>query len=238
MRFRDELYGLNVRFDAHHCALSPEEKETMEGDLDSLGKLVETFPSPVLHVEVNRHPRRGDFHVKTALRLSGRTLFTGERDPVLHPAYDRCVRRLINKVKAYKERLRKKPGRERMQHGAMRELWPAQQPDLAELREAVEAGDYPRFRAAMEGYEDALEHRVGRWIQRYPQLEARLGKDIVIGDIVDEILLGAFEGFLDRPADRLGNWLEGLIDPAVRALLDHLGLARTSIEHQRQQVVG
>lgn len=219
MMYRDEAQGLRVHFGAQHHELSAAETEKMQDDLQSLARIVDDFPVAHLHVDIVRHPRRHDFHVKTSLRLPKCVLFTGERHAKLHPAYERCVRKLVNKVKGYKEKLRQKPERERAQHGAIRELWPDREPDLAALEAAARDGDYLAFRQAMRPYDDSLDHHLGRWVKRYPQIEARLGQDLVIADLVEEVYLNAFEGLAGRPAGRMGNWLESLIDPSLRALL-------------------
>jgi hypothetical protein len=68
-------------------------------------------------------------------------------------------------------------------------------------------------------YDEALQKRVGRWIERYPRAEARLGDNLLISEIVEEVFLNAFDQFNDRPeALRLGQWLENLIDPSLRTL--------------------
>lgn len=218
MPFRDEAYDLRVLFQARHYELSEEEKLKMAEDAKTLRRLVLSFPVADLHVEVLRHPRAQDFHVKTSLRLPGRTLFTGDRDVKLHPAYERCLRKLVNKVRAYKESMGGKPERERLAQGVRPTVFPLVKPDEARIRRAVEAGDFAAFRKAMAPYDDALEHRVGRLIRRFPDLESRLGREIRLSEVVEEVYLNAFEEFESRPADRLGNWLRRLIVPSIRAL--------------------
>ncbi|MBI4605337.1 MAG: hypothetical protein HY721_25515 [Planctomycetes bacterium] len=153
------------------------------------------------------------------MKLPGRDIFTGDRHPALHPAYERCVRKLVGKVKAYKEKLRRKPERERAQQGEVREVRPAREPDVPLLERAAHEGDYAAFREGLSDYDDSLRRRVDRWTRRYPELEGLLGGDVLLSEVLEEVYLNAFEGFLRRPADRLGNWLESLIDPSVRRLL-------------------
>jgi hypothetical protein len=75
------------------------------------------------------------------------------------------------------------------------------------------------------GYEEPLRKRVGRWVERYPGVAARIGKDLTIADLVEEVFLDSFELFNRRPRDlRFGAWLESLIDPAVKEVAsDHNG---------------
>src|SRR5687767_6816279 len=133
MPFRDEAYDLRVLFQARHYELSDGEKRKMEEDAKTLRRLVFAFPVADLHVEVVRHPRTGDFHLKTTLRLPGRTIFTGDRDVELHPAYERCLRKLVNKVKAYQESMDGKPARERLVQGVRSTVFPVVEPDGARI---------------------------------------------------------------------------------------------------------
>jgi hypothetical protein len=87
---------------------------------------------------------------------------------------------------------------------------------------AVAAGDYRSFRIALVGYEDWLRRRAGRLVQRIPEAQARLGRRLRLGDIVEDVYLTAFEQWPRRSADvPLSDWLERLIEPSIRALLRH-----------------
>ena len=97
--------GFKTKIVTHNCLISDAEEEKMQEDLHTLRRVVEKFPVADLHVRINRHDKSDDFHVKTSLHLPGRTLFTGDRDAKIHPAYERCVRKLVKKVTAYKDRM-------------------------------------------------------------------------------------------------------------------------------------
>ncbi len=91
---------------------------------------------------------------------------------------------------------------------------------VEEIQAAIDDDDYLRFRKALMPFEEPMRKRIGRWLQRYPQIEAQLGGDFKIADIVEEVFLNAFEQFPKRVADvPPGNWLESLIDPSVQAIL-------------------
>ena len=67
-----------------------------------------------------------------------------------------------------------------------------------------------------------MRKRVGRLVQRIPEAQARVGRELLLGDVVEEVYLNAFERFTRRPTDvRLSEWLEGLIEPSIRALMQH-----------------
>src|SRR5439155_10527791 len=157
------------------------------------------------------------------LKLPGRTLFTGEQDGYLDAAFGRGVRKLVRKVEAYggqsDPRAAEAAGR---RIALSRDVVAPADPASGPLAEAVGNGDYRTFRTALAGYEEWLRKRVGRWVQRYPEAEARVGTELLLGDLVEEVYLNAFEGFARRPTDvRLSDWLEGLIDPSLKALLRH-----------------
>ena len=81
--------------------------------------------------------------------------------------------------------------------------------------------------------------RIGRWIQRYPEVEGQIGVRFEIADVVEEVFLMAFDQYDRRPKDvRFGDWLEQLIDPSVKLLRDHteeelenIQFVRSSREH-------
>ncbi len=98
-----------------------------------------------------------------------------------------------------------------------REIALPEDADAGPIGRAVQAGDYRAFRIAMAAYEEWLRKRVGRWVQRFPDAEERIGRDIFIGDLIEEVYLRAFEEYA-APADgaALSDWLDKLIDPALQ----------------------
>lgn len=220
MTFSDQSYNLRIELDSQGCELSPSELEEIEEDLDTLGQMVEDFPVSDLHITVVYHKRSDDYHVKTSLALSGRKLFTGERHAKFHPAFERCVRKLTKKVRAYKHEMRVGAEAAKQAAGTEQELEPAGMIDLGGLREAVEANDYPAFRRQIDTFEPSLIERVGRWLERYPQLRSQLDPEITVSDIIEEVFLNAFDRFAERSHEvPPGPWLESLIDPSIQALL-------------------
>lgn len=239
MPFSDESYNLRIELDTKGCDLSPAEIEKMEDGLHTLRELVEDFPVSSLYVTVVHHARSGDYHVKTALALSGRTLFTGERDVKVQPAFESCVKKLMKKVRAYKRRMRVGPEAEKQAEGTHHNVDVTAEFDLQRLIEAVEADDYDSFRHQMDVFESSLTERVGRWVERYPEILARLGDSVTVSDIVEDVFLNAFDQFEERPHNvPPGKWLENLIDPSVQALINspeeefaRISYSRAVMEH-------
>jgi ribosome-associated translation inhibitor RaiA len=229
MPFRDELYDMQIETDAGNVTISPGEQEKMDRDLDTLRKMIAHFPSPQLKLEIsNQTP--SILRLGASLRLAGRTLFTAGEAGTLHAAWDSAIRRLIDKVRTYKDQLGRIPERQKEAEGTLHEIVPTMAPDAAALERAVRQLDYGAFRAAMSVYEDALEKRVGRWIERYPEAEAQLGEQLLISEIAEEVILNAFDQYAQRPESlRLGQWLENLIDPSIQTLLRDGGAEKENL---------
>jgi hypothetical protein len=170
-----------------------------------------------------------------ALVLSGRTLFASDSDATMHPAYERCVRRLVHAVEAYKDQLGNWPETSKQEKGTRQEVLPtALPPEAAEIDRLVGDGNYRAFRRALLVYEEPVRKRVGRWVQRYPEVEAEIDRRLTIDDIVEEVFLTAFEQYDRRPEDvPPGDWLEGLIDPALKQIVRHFDEELENIEFAR-----
>lgn len=214
-------HDLRIEINQQGYRVSPREWKKMEGDLATLRKLIETFPKAELKVEISQQSA-GTVRAATSLRLAGRTLFASDEHRWLHPAWEKCVRRLVSKVRAYKERLSNKPLYAKQAEGTVQTLGPARDPRADAVLRAVEELDYVAFRQVLDGYEEPIERRVGRWVQRYAEAELLLASgEFTIRDLVEEVFLNAFERFGQRPAVPLSQWLEDLIDNAIQAILAH-----------------
>ena len=94
--------------------------------------------------------------------------------------------------------------------------------------------------------ETTVRKRIGRWLERYPDVARRIDRDLKVADLVEAVFLAAFEGHERRPMDlRYGDWLESLIDPAVKRLgkdgdreLENINLLRTAVEAEGGPKVG
>ena len=73
------------------------------------------------------------------------------------------------------------------------EVEPNRRMDGKQAAAAVESDNYTEFRKAMFPIEESLRDRVGRWVQRYPQIQAKIGKRFTIADIVEETFMLAFD---------------------------------------------
>jgi ribosome-associated translation inhibitor RaiA len=238
MPYSDESYNLRIELDTKGCELNAGEIEKMEEDLHTLRNVVASFPVSNLYVTVVHHAKSNDYHVKTSLALSGRTLFTGDRDREAHPAFERCVRKLTKKVRAYKRQMQGDIELAKRAEGTHQDVDATGEIHIMALVEAVTDDDYGAFRRCVDVFDESLSGRVGRWIQRYPEIEAQLGETLTVSDIVEDVYLTAFELFEQRPHDTPpGKWLESLIDPSVQALLQspeeefaRISFARSQIE--------
>jgi ribosome-associated translation inhibitor RaiA len=224
-------------FDVHQYTLADAERRMLEGDLDGLTRQVQNFPVADLHVMIEGNARSNDVSVKLTLILPGQTLVTNDHDRALTAAFERALGALSHSVEAYKAKLDGQTERQKAEKGTQHPIRPTTDIDQSAVDEAVAAGDYARFRMVLLPFEDAVQARAGRWVQRFPEYEARIGKDVKLSDVTEEIFLTAFDQYGARPEGvPLGDWLERVIDPAVKALMtrtaeemENINLARTAL---------
>jgi len=223
MHYSDDRYHLHVQLESKHCQVPADELTRMQQSLQPLGEAVQDFPTSDLRITIIHHARSALYHVEAKLKLPGQTLFTGEQDAYLDSAFQRCVQKLVRKVETYKDRPDRKAIETAARRAALRrEVVVPTDADTGVLGKAVQTGDYRRFRTALAGYEEWLRNRVGRWVQRYPEAQARVGHGLALGDLVEEVYLNAFDRYALRPAGvPLHDWLDGLIDPSLKVLLRH-----------------
>jgi ribosome-associated translation inhibitor RaiA len=224
-------------FDVHQYDLSAEDRRKLEDDLDGLTRQVQNFPVADLHVMIEGNARSNDVSVKLTLILPGNTLVANDHDPVLSAAFERCLSALTDAVQGYKAKLGGHDERNKAEKGTVHSIRPTTDIDASALDAAVAAGDYARFRMILLPFEDAVQARAGRWVQRFPEYEARIGKDVKMSDVTEEIFLTAFDQYEARPEGlNLGEWLENLMGPSVKALMtqtteemENINLARTAL---------
>jgi ribosome-associated translation inhibitor RaiA len=238
MKFPDHGIRFPIELDTKHCSPTPAELEKMRANLEPLLRAVEHFPVASLHAVLEQFQRTAKWRVKLSLALSGKTLVCTEDNPHLHAAFERCVDNLLREVSAYKARMENETEFQKEEKGTHHPLRPDVDPDPQAVEAAVHSADYTAFRLAIFGYEEPVRKRIGRWVERYPEFEARIGKGLEIEDLVEEVFLDAFEGYAGRPKElRLGEWLERLIDPATKEImlgkngeLENARFARTARE--------
>lgn len=222
MQFSLDDYRLLVTIDTKECDLPDESRTRMQPMLDRLGQSVQEFPASELWLTIVYHPRSNVFHAQSKLKLPGETIITGNRNGSVDVAISHCLEQVQRRVDAY----RMNPDREalhaaRQRAEADRPYIAPTEPDAGKLGEAVQQLDYAAFRRALAGQESHVRLHMGRWIQRYPEVDRRIGRDFQISDFVEEVFLLAFEQWPDRPLHlSLHEWLDSLADPAVRALYD------------------
>src|SRR5579871_4934883 len=222
MRFPDQSYNLLVDLDMKHCELPPAELNKMETMLSPLGDMVQHFPVSKLHVLVSFRHRTNDYVVRTSLILSGDTLVSSEHHPMAHTAFEHCVDNLVRELQRYKDRLGDVPERAKHVEGTHHEMVPTIAPDPEAVENALKNGDYAAFRTALTGYDEPVAIHVGRWVERYPEVAARLGNQLHVDDLVEDVFLIAFEEFEHRPQQvPFGEWLGRHIDTAIKAMAVH-----------------
>lgn len=230
MQYTDDRYHLRVVIDSQDCQVPPEELTRMQRLLEPVGQAVEDIPQSELRVKVIRHPRSNSYHVEMKLELPGRSLTSDDRDTYMDSAFQHSVEKLcrqLDSVARQRDRAAER-ATERRQELDNQVVMPFDSDD-GPLADMVRAGDYRAFRTALSTYEEWLRKRVGRWVQRFPEAQARVGDGVMIGDVVEGVYLNAFEQFTSRPVGvRLSEWLDDLIDPTLKGLLREPEEARQS----------
>jgi hypothetical protein len=230
------LEPLQVDVKTTGCDIPDDERARWQRWLEELDERVRSFANPSLEIHVAWHARSEVHNSEFKLKLPGRNLFVREKDAYLDLALERGLHRLGRKVDDYREHPYVDSDENARRQASRDKEFVA--PDLSEagpLAQAVDAGDYRAFRRHLSNYEDWLNQRAGRLVQRNADAQAALGADFLLGDVVEEVYLTAFDRFAGRPANvPLSEWLEGLIQPSIRALLRNtdeeemeIGFART-----------
>jgi hypothetical protein len=224
MRYRDDRHHLTVELQSKRCDLPADERTRIARELLApLGEAVQEFSGANLRLMAIYHPRSDSYHVEARLKLPGKSLFAGDWDVYLDSAMQRCLARLVGEVRSYREHpdLRAEDLAER-RSSLDRAIVAPEDPDAGPLAEAARNGNYRWFRTALAGYEEWLRKRIGRWIQRFPDAQARVGDGLLIGDVIEQVYLNAFERFGERSTNvRFSEWLERLIDLSLKAVLRH-----------------
>lgn len=241
MKYSDQSYNLRIELDTQNCELSPGQLEALESALSPLREPIKEFPVTDLYVTIQYKPPSHDYRVKAVLRLPGKGLATGDLDENMYAAFRRCVSKLVHKVTGYKDRLEDAEAIAKHEKGTRHDVVARRPVDGSAVLRAVEQGDYAEFRKLTYPFEEAVRKRAGRWIQRYPKIEAQLGRRFDLADIVEEVFLNAFERYDEHPREvPFGDWLENLIDPSMKLLnedpdeeLANISFVRSAVEAEK-----
>lgn len=218
MIIRAEEYHLEAEIETKECRIAEDERLRIQPSLERLGKAVSEFPESKLCLTIVHHPRSNLYHARAKLKVPGQTIISGEHNPLLSEATIRCLEKVLRRVETYKA----SPDTEALNQAQRRaelanQIIAPTDSDTGKLGEAVKAGDYHAFRRALLSQEEPLRMRVGRWVQRYPAIQDEVGRTFEIADLVEEVFLLAFEQYCHRPTHlRMQEWLDSLIDPAVK----------------------
>ncbi|MEZ6097733.1 MAG: hypothetical protein R3E01_02055 [Pirellulaceae bacterium] len=242
MKYSDQSYNIRIELDTENCELSAAQIKQLEDALSPLREPVKDFPVADLYITIQYMPPSHDYRIKTVLRLPGKGLATGDLDEDLSPAFRRCVSKLVHKVTAYKDRLEDAEAITKHEKGTRHDVVARRAVDGQALQQAVEQGNYAEFRKLTYPFEEPMRKRAGRWIQRYPKIEAQLGQRFDLADITEEVFLNAFQRYDEHPREvPFGDWLEKLIDPSVKVLsedtdeeLANISFARSVVEAEKR----
>ena len=217
MTFTEPTFEVDL--DAEGFQPTTAERQLIETEVDRLAPLVAEFPTQILHVNVRYNQNSESYEVKLALVLPGQTFATGNVSESWHGSLETSVQKMVRRIEHYKSVLERDPQHARAVAGTTTEVEPNRQIDGLAVQAAIEAGSYNDFRQLMFPLEESLRDRIGRWIQRYPQIQSMLGERFTIADVMEETFLMAFDNHDQwHPEMFYGQWIESLIDPALKAI--------------------
>lgn len=218
---------LRTHVETRHFSLRRSEIESLKDRVRPLTFATGGFAFADFHITMAFLLPGEEYHVKCRLCLPGRLLLSGEHDSVLLTPYDHCVHKLTKKAELESARRRgrrpsateplagsaggrPRPGAER--HGEI--AW-------VRLARAVGNDDAATFMEELSEFEALIRKRVRHWVHENVGNENVPGDRRVVKDLVEEVVLTAFERYETRPPSmRLEDWIEILIDPTLRSLLE------------------
>ncbi len=195
------------------------ETQAIAAEVDRIRPLIEDFPTQILHINLEYNSNSEEYRVKLALVLPGQTFATGDVSEAWEPSLEKSVQKMIRRIEHYKGTMSGDPEQARIAAGTTMEVEPNRRMDGQQVVAAVASGNYTEFRKAMYPIEESLRNRIGRWVQRFPQIEDKIGTRFTIADVVEETFMLAFDRYAEwRPEMFFGQWIETLIDPAMKAI--------------------
>lgn len=217
MKFAAPSFDTNL--DIQGFLPTEREQGIIVAECDRIRPLVENFPTQILHINVEYNSNSEEYEIKLALVLPGQTFATGDVGKAWDQSLEKSVQKMIRRIEHYKATMSGEPEQARVAAGTTMEVKPNRRMDGTQVVDAVKQGNYLNFRKAMYPIEESLRDRVGRWVQRYPQIQAKIGERFTIADIVEETFMMAFDCYDDwRPEMFFGQWIETLIDPAMKTI--------------------
>lgn len=211
--------SFDTDLDVEGFAPTDAETQAIAAEVDRIRPLIEDFPTQILHINLEYNSHSEEYKVKLALVLPGQTFATGDVSEAWEPSLEKSVHKMIRRIEHYKATMSGEPEQARIAAGTTMEVEPNRRMDGKQVVAAVESGNYTEFRKAMYPIEESLRNRVGRWVQRYPQIQAKIGTRFTIADIVEETFMLVFDRYAEwRPKMFFGQWIETLIDPAMKAI--------------------
>ena len=201
---------LRTHLETRHFSLHRSEIESMRDRLGPLSSIARGFVFADLHVTISYVMPDEEYHVQGRLCLPGRVMLSGEHDSVALPPYERCIRKLVRKSESERRRRGKDSDQTRRQSQAANSRSGSDVPN----------DEYRAFVRELAEDRARIRERVRAWVRQRVGWEFGIRDDRVLDDLVEEVVLSAFERCDSRPsAMRLSEWIEIAIDPALRSML-------------------
>jgi len=181
-----------------------------------LERLLKNWPEPLrrLRITMYAHPKHHRWEVRAVLQLPTAVLAAEEAAETWEKAMDEVADELVRQVKKHKELLRQEH-LYRRRRSRRKELADA----TAMLARDVESQRQEAFFELLRPFMDEVA-RMARHEIRVMEQEGLLARgELSPGDLIDDVLLRAWERFNDRPAHiELDTWLIQLLEERLNEL--------------------
>jgi RNA polymerase sigma factor (sigma-70 family) len=193
---------LDVHVVHRQITLGDTERQHLDAGIERLNARSAQFPQRSLRIILDSNARDSSFCVQVALELDNKTIIAKDEDPHLLGALDKAFRKVTRQLREFKSLLRRSHLRTRVR--ALRDGWNDR--DEGAMPAETRQRD-------IEGFRNDAEHHVGRLSTFIKDELANLPLDdphrhLPVEDLVDEVIVAAYEDFMDKPASLSGDgWL-------------------------------
>ncbi len=203
IRWRHDHQNLSVDFDTGAVALNDQQRQPLEQTATLIRKRCHDLPGPALHVRVSRDERDQEFEVEMTLEAMQRSVRGVGKADNLPEAVEFAREKVISQMGPFKAILRRDGIYRLQQRQGLDEAGGTAAAPVSE--QGPELKDFER---RLEGYWRPLVRQVSREISALEMSSALPLGELAAQDIVDEVIVRAFERLRQRPGElQLEIWL-------------------------------
>src|SRR5215218_9088814 len=92
---------LQIEIDAQECQVPNDVRSRLQPQFERIGQSVADMGQCQLWLTVVYHPRSNVYHAQAKLKLPGETIITGDQQPFLESAVERCLNKVLRRIQGY-----------------------------------------------------------------------------------------------------------------------------------------